>query len=206
MEGRKFESSKSTIERFGYLSNHPSGNFYKIDAVREYINNKSIYLEKAPFCYCVYSAYCASLGKMMYYDKPCVCSVLTDLSNDDTRGSITYSKDAANLYYFPKNRIEEFKTYISCLNEIEKSERIDICTRLYKQTLGFVTKGYRTIMNNPDICRHYHHETEKIGLLKMIGFAMDFRKAFYGINCRDITREDKKSIEKKVYRTVLYRK
>lgn len=199
---------KNTIERFGYLSNHPSGNFYKINAVREYINSKSDSLGKDPFCYAVYSAYCASLGKMMLYDKPCVCSVLSDLSNDDIRGSITYNKEVGNVYYFPKNRIEEFKTYISCLNEIdiEKRERTEICARLYRQTLSFVTIVYRRIMSDPNICRHYHHKTEKIGIFKMMRFAMDFRKAFYETDFKDIAKKDKRNIERRYLKKVVRNK
>lgn len=203
-KGNGFEIvKKDTILRFGYLSNHPSGNFYRIDSVRDYIKSKSDFLGEAPFCYSVYSAYCASLGSMMYYDKPCVCSVLSDLSNDDSRGSITYNKDAGNVYYFPKNRIDEFKTYISCLNEIdiEKSRRTEICARLYRQTLSFVTIDYRRIMRDSNICRHYHHKTEKIGIFKMIRFAANLRKAFYEIDCNDITKSDKRSIERQVLKS-----
>lgn len=196
---------KNTIEYFGYLSKHPSGNFYKIGAIRKYIESKSEVLEKDPFPFDIYLAYCASLGKMMYYDKPCVCSILNDLKEDDSRGSLTFNKDVGNMYYFPKNRIEEFKTYISCLNEIEieKSERTEICTRLYKRTLLHVTKEYRNIMNNPEICKHYHHETEKIGLFKMMGFVADLRKAFYDTDCKNITKKDKKLIEKKLLKKAL---
>ena len=196
---------KNTIKRFGYLSNHPSGNFYKIDEVREYINSKALYLEKDPFCYAIYSAYCASRGKMMYYNKPCVCSKLSDLSSDDLRGSIAYNKKRGNIYYFPQNRISEFKTYISCLNEIkmERNERIDICISLYERTLKYVTIDFRKIMSNQDICRHYHHKTEKISFFKMIRYALDFRKVFYEIDCKNLNKADKKIIEKKALKTVL---
>lgn len=190
---------ENTMECFGYLSKHPSGDFFRIDAVREYINSKSDFLEKDPFSYDVYLAYCASLGSMMYYDKPCVCSMLADLCKDDARGSITYNKNLGNIYYFPKNRISEFKTYITCLNDlnVDRSERIDVIARLYKQTLASVTVQYRHIMKDPDICRYHHHKTEKIGLFKMMRFAMDFRKAFYKADCKDVTKKDKKNIERR---------
>lgn len=201
-------TEKEAIEHFGFLSKHPSGNFYKIDPIRDYINKKAKLLEKAAFPFDTYLAYCASLGSMMYFDKPLVCSALADFSKDDNRGSLTFSKDAGNMYYFPENRIDEFRLFATCLDElvIDKKEKMDIFVSLYKRTVLYVSKGYREIMKNKDICNHYHHRTEDIGLKKMISFALDFRRAFYDIQFNSINNVDKKQIERRVLKLMLFKK
>lgn len=187
----------NTVEKFGYLSKHPSGNFYRMDILHDYIYKHSDYLEKDPFPFDIYLAYCASKGAMLHYDKPCVYSYLNDFSNDDLDGSLTFSKDAGNMYYFPQNRNDEFQVYLSCMNEIEidRKKRINVLSRLYKDTLRAVTVGYRSIMKNPGICKHYHHRQENIGVIKMIKFAMAFRKVFYSTYCKDVTNCQKVGIE-----------
>ena len=196
-----------TVERFGYLSKHPSGDFYQIDLLREYIQEKEKILEKDPFPFDIYLAYCASKGKMMYYDKPCVCSALNDPPKDDSdnRGTLTFDKSAGNMYYFPENRNREFMVYVECLNELhlDKTTYTQVLESLYVRTLASVTREYRRIMRHPGICKHYHHEMEDIGIFKMIGFAQDFRKAYYSQPCEGLTNFEKRVIEWHAIKTVI---
>lgn len=199
---------RRTVELFGYLSKHPSGDFYKMELLREYVAYKADLLEKDPFPFDIYLAYCASKGKMMYYDKPFVCSALNDFSEDDEKGSLTFSKNAGNMYYFPKNRDEEYKVYVSCLNELELDKKTmeQVISSLYKRTLYSVTKGYRYIMRHPGICKHYHHNMESIGIIKMLHFAQEFRKIYYSEPCAGLNTQDKKKIERKVFKTAIVKK
>lgn len=196
-----------TVERFGYLSKHPSGDFYQIDLLRDYMHEKAKLLEKDCFPMDIYLAYCATKGKMMYYDKPCVRSALNTPSKDDSdnRGSLTFDKSAGNMYYFPKNRNQEFMLYVDCLNELglDKTTYTQVLESLYIRTLASVTREYRSIMRHPVICKHYHHQMEDIGIFKMIGFAQDFRKVYYAQLCEGLSNQEKRAVERNAIKVVI---
>lgn len=191
---------ENTIEKFGFLSKHPSGDFYKMDVLRDYMEEKDVELEKDPFPFDIYLAYCASKGSMMHYDNPLVCSALNDPNAEDETGTLTFKKNQGNLYYFPKNRNEEFAVYLKCLSEldVDKNTKIEIINSLYKRTINLVSVSYKNIMKNPVVCRHYHHEPEKISIARMIRNILSLRKVYYTTVCGDITKRDKRKIERAI--------
>lgn len=199
--------SKKTIKKFGYLSKHPSGNFYKIDRLRDYIEKKEDEMEKDPFAFDIYMAYCASLGKMMMYDKKLVCSTLDNMSNKDT-GSLTFSKNKGNVYYLVPNRIWQFKKYISCLMELNvtKNDKKDVLLCLYHKTIRLVTIDYRNIMRNKEVCNHYGHEPERVGILKMLCNVLRVRWAFIWKKCDGVNYFEKLKMDFKIVHSEIKRK
>ena len=197
--------SERTIEKYGFLSKHPSGDFYRMDILREYIKEKDSELEKDPFPFDIYLAYCATKGRMMHYDKPVVCSPLNDPNVEDTTGTLTFKKELGNIYYFPKNRNDQFAVYTKCLSEfdITKERKINVLSCIYKRTISQVTLEYRWIMKNPVVCKHYGHDSEKVTLVTMLKNVMSIRKVFYATECSDVTKKDKKKIGRLILRKII---
>lgn len=196
--------SKRSIENFGFLSKHPSGDFYKMDILKDYIKEKDDELEKDPFPFDIYLAYCASKGSMMHYDKPVVCSRLNDPNAEDTTGTLTFKKELGNLYYFPKNRNDQFTVYTKCLSEfdISREKKLKVLYYIYKRSIKQVSIEYRMVMKNPVVCRHYGHEPENITILKMLKNIMALRKVYYATECSDVTKKEKKKIERAILRKI----
>ncbi len=189
-------SGRNAVGEFGYLSKHPSGDFFRIDLLRKYIKDKEVELEKDPFPFDIYLAYCASIGKMLLYDSPLVFSELNNPTAKDT-GTLTFKKAGGNIYYFPDNRLQEFQTYTKCLFELalEKQVKMDALGRIYRSTVYYVTTGLKKTMLNPQVCQHYGHEPEKITYGKMVANYLKLRSALYGLQDENVTMHDKRRIE-----------
>lgn len=151
------------LEKFGYLSRHPSGEFYRTDIVKDFIKNSNEKLLTDPFAYDIYLTQCASKsGSMMIYDKPLI--YLETVEDSKKRGSLAYSKKNNNLYFMSDNRIDEFKNFYSHLKTLD----IDTHTyerelsKLYKMTLVNVTYIYKDVMCDDMASKHYRFEKKEV--------------------------------------------
>lgn len=178
---------KKIVERFGFLSKHPSGNFYRMDILRDFIVDNAYKLENDAFNFDIYMAFCASRGSMLYYDSNLVDSVLDKVEQKDEH-SLTFSKANSNVYYMPNNRIQEFVTYMDylCFLNISRKDRLATLKKIYKRASDFVTFEYQDIMRNKVICNHYGHETENILFTEMFSNQIEIRKEFYAFRCKDV--------------------
>ena len=194
---------KGSIDKFGFLSKHPSGNFYNIQLLRHFILSKEKELDKDPFAFDIYLAFCASKGSMICYDKPLAFSLLDKVKKDD-KGSLTFNKDSGNLFYHPNNRIFEFKQYSKFFNEFDMSKKqaIRALRELYKNTLLQVSVTYKKIMRNEPLCRHYGHRAKKVSCFEMLTYCIKVRKEYMRYEYNNITKKDKRRIE----RTIISRK
>lgn len=161
----------STVKRFGFLSKHPSGDFYNVRYLKSFVLDNSEKLDYDAFNFDIYLAYCASRGKMLYYNSPLIESSLDKIEKEDLR-SLTFSQENSNLFYMPQKRIEEFKGYVNYLFnlDIKLVEKRKTMMKLAKRTLYNVTWEYRSIMVNTTICNHYGHKTKKIRFIDMLHY------------------------------------
>lgn len=187
----------NTVKQFGFLSKHPSGNIYNIELLYEFAVLNGHRLDEDTFNFDIYLAYCASKGKMLYYNIPLVESVLDNIEKKD-KYSLTFNKKSGNLFYMPQNRINEFMTYVIYLNQLKlnKKEKKQILKYLYKQTSQLVTFDYKYIMSNESICHHYGHDIRKITFIDSIKNQNLLRKKFYSI--REVGNFEKAFIDFKV--------
>jgi len=170
------------ILKFGYLSKHPSGNIYKTDLVKEYISNsESIISDDAfGFDYCL--SYCASKGSMLLYDKPLAFSLLRNATGKPEK-SLSFNPKNNNLFYFPRNRIDEFKLFVFELNKLNVDDdvKLKVLTALYYRTIRQVTTEYRTIMKDKQTCYHYGHDTKVVSILEMIKNYLEVTRCIDGM-------------------------
>ena len=137
----------------------------------------------------------------MYYDSPLVCSALNDPNAEDETGTLTFKKNQGNLYYFPKNRNDEFVVYMKSLSElnVNREIKINVVITLYKRTIRMVSTEYRDVMKNPVVCRHYRHEPENVSIFRMIKNVLSLRKVYYATICDGITKKDKRKMESSIF-------
>ena len=171
--------TENALEKFGFLSKHPSGNFYKMDMLKNYVNQKREKILLNPFGFDIWLTYCAQLGNMLLYDRPLIESSLSKIDKNDKK-SFTYSVKNDNIYYFPKNRIEQFMMYFECLfsYKIGRLRKIKNVFKLYYRTLGQISIQYKSIMADEKVCSHYGHNTKHVTMKEINENIFRLRKKF----------------------------
>lgn len=189
---------ENTLEEFAYLSKHPSGDFYRLDCIRSLFNDLSNPLFDDSFCFDLLLTECASRGKMMKF----TTSLITVESREDSlkKKSLSFSKAANNLFFFPANRIQQFNVFCKHLatlgcNDESKWEVIPI---LYRRTLCQTTIEFRACMRDLMVCTHYQIALRKVSLTEMIKWWWVFNKDFLNNSICSIALKKKLSIIVKV--------
>jgi glycosyltransferase involved in cell wall biosynthesis len=180
-----FEKGLPSLERIGYLSKHPTGFFFK----NEYLSKLDIekrfssFDKVLDFPFEFIGSELCGLGKAAIIYDP-VCSTET---REEARSvhSNTYGKATGNRYFFlPEIRLQLLLKYLLHLNGmgLEGNEGKRLVRRMYKQELLNATIEYRKIMEDPDLCSHYHVKGEKISIFRiiLIGFMFSSRFLVFG--------------------------
>lgn len=169
--------TNDAVVKFGYLSKHPSGNIYKTDFVKEYIKEEPQIIRCDAFGFDYALAYIASKGPMLLYDKPLVFSQL-DKPTGKPDKSLSFNPNNNNVFYFPNNRMCEFKKFATALDKLmlSKQMKLRVFEKLYIRTVSQVTIEYRRVMGNEFTCYHYGHETKKISIFEMLN-------NYHKVNC-----------------------
>ena len=157
------------VVKFGYLSKHPSGNIYKTDCVKEYIKEEPEIIGCDAFGSDYALAYVASKGPMLLFDKPLVFSQL-DKPTGKPDKSLSFNPNNNNVFYFPNNRMCEFKKFATALDKLmlSKQMKLRVFEKIYIRTISQVTIEYHRIMGNEFTCYHYGHETKKVSIFEML--------------------------------------
>lgn len=155
---------KNVVKKFGFLDKHPSGDFFRSDILLSYIKDKKEKLQKDIFSFDICLAGCAANGAMLHYKEPLIFSSLEQVDSKDKIKSLSFSKEKANLFFLPQNRIEQFITYLSYLKDLDISnkEKEEVLKTLYFRTAENITYSYKSIMSNEVICNHYRIDVDNI--------------------------------------------
>lgn len=186
--GSSFITKENAILNYGYLSKHPSGNFYKTEILLGVIKKLKLSERANTFSLDIYMAECAVKGAMMFYDKPLI---YLEKSKDTIKvKSYSYKKEDNSIFFFPQNRVNQFRIYVRHLNtlSISKIMYMKILCRLYCDTLRYVTVGFQSLMKDKAVCTHYR------------------------LKCRDVTvnemKENRRLLNqsfKKIYKSIFVR-
>ena len=195
---------ENRVLKFGYLSKHPSGNIYNTNIVSEFINNETNLIESNSFGFDYCLSYVASKGSMLYYDAPLISSNLSE-PTDTVEKSLSFSPEKKNVYYFPQNRIDEFRTYLHYLDKLDigKEEKIKKTEQLYQFTINAVSIGYRKIMKNKFICYHYGHKTKRVFFLEMFKNYLKVKKILFDADISYLPLVDKKKLNTALYKRIM---
>lgn len=146
---------EGAMKEFGYLSKHPSGNFYCMDYINQWFKDMTNPLLDNMFFSDILLAECAVHGEMLKFQSP----MITVESPEECLKikSISISSERGNLFFYPRNRIEQFKIFNKHLESLRcnKKNKYETLACLYKRTLLQVTIEFKHCMNNAIICTHY---------------------------------------------------
>lgn len=194
------------IIKFGYLSKHPSGNIYKTDVVKEYISTAEDIIGNDAFGFDYCLAYCASKGSMLLYDKPLAFSVLSNAIGKPEK-SLSFNPQNNNVFYFPKNRKDEFMSFVSELDKliIDDDVKLKVLRVLYYRTIRQVTIDYRKIMMDKHTCYHYGHDMKRVSILEMLRNYFEINRCIDCMEYSFLRLEDKIQLKKLVYVKLIYK-
>lgn len=171
------------VIKFGYLSKHPTGNFYLTQCAKKAFDHFSEEEKENTFGYDLLLSECAFHGEMIKYDFPLMFSQ-QGLESERAR-SFSFSEEKGNLYFLPLNAIHQFNVY---LNHLEKQKcmyitRLRVMMHLYRLTLCHVSIDYRDFIIDPGACAHYHvHCRTNVGKKELIANCCRLNRFFLKSN------------------------
>lgn len=166
------------LVEFGYLSKHPSGDFYRMDCISKYYQIPDNSLWENTFFYDILLAECASQGAMLAYNNPLI--IAEKRTKTVHFKSFSYSPQKRNFYLLPQQRGVQFEVYCKHIDSLQNSvkEKRKVLFHLYQRTIRFVTINYQICMGDPVICTHYHMEQKKITVIEMVKYWIEFNYTF----------------------------
>lgn len=180
--GNVIIESENAILKFGYLSKHPSGDFYKNSILKDIFERITQEELIDSFSFDLYMAKCASKGSMMIYDKPLV--FLEKMQDTLKKKSYSFHKENNTLFFLPDNRMVQFQHYLQHLEKLDLPESIKVkkTMLIYNRTMVEATTVYKSIMKMKYICSHYRVEPVKVTFLEMVNQKNKLNKIFWNSN------------------------
>lgn len=174
-----FKKGFESIYNMAYLSAHPSGMFYKKDifvktqALSDVFETDEIF----GFQFELINAEMALTGKSLLINLPIFSTETKEESGATT--SFTY-KNADDVFFAPKKQLKTFHIYFEHLYSLDllNKEKSMIMRKILEQFLLSSTLGYRQIMIDEYVCRHYNLEQQKISIIKLLKLYFNFLISF----------------------------
>lgn len=164
------------LDKVGYLGWHPSGYFFNREQL-ESIPYQQKYSDKnfvGEFFLDFILAELALMGNIGVFNK----SLTLPQDNGEASGDKSLSIKGMNLnaYYTPKERLKISINQSIHINGLKLSynEKKEMLLKIFIRGLVNATYGYRNILNNKNICEHYHLETQSLGIYKLLLIAVNF--------------------------------
>ncbi len=178
-----YDRGIQSLIKMAYLSQHPSGIFYKTEIYTKLPFLKEVLANAKPFPFYpdLMSAEMAMLGKAILINFP---SFHTE-TREECKSVASFTYSANNAFFIPANRLKEFDIYINSVlrqKGLSKVELIKLFAILYNRCLTSSTFGYREIMADYEVCLHHGMETKKIRLSEMVATNIKFSRNFFNKN------------------------
>lgn len=155
------------IFKFCYLNHHPSGYFFKSECIKDFFDNIENWEISDPFACDFLLTECSINGPMVNYNKPLV--FLENKAETAKIKSLTYKKENNSLYFFPKNRIDEYCRQLTHLSKLPLNKNIKqkVSKLIFFKTFSYVTYTFSSIMSLKHICDHYNIESREVTISEM---------------------------------------
>jgi glycosyltransferase involved in cell wall biosynthesis len=172
----------SSVFNMAYLSQHPSGMFFRVNELKK-INIVNVILnsgEKFPFnpdLLC---------GEMAMEGKGKIIGIPIFFTESKQEASLirshTYNSD--NLFFSPKKRLEEMQKYLSNAVKLNlsKFEILQLSQRIYSRSLISATIGYKNLLVDQNVCDHHNICTRKVKLKEIWDTDNLFSSSFIDTN------------------------
>jgi glycosyltransferase involved in cell wall biosynthesis len=173
-----YEKGFHSVLNMAYLSQHPTGLFYKTDEYSRLEVLKSIFAEKRkfPFYPDVMNGEMAMHGRSLLINIP---AFYTETKEEcESTPSFTYL--ANDAFFSPNKRIEEFDYYIEKAQKLGlgRGEQFNVIKTIYGRCLIASTIGFKKIMADKAICVHYGVNTRSVGVFELIKSGLAFGMNF----------------------------
>lgn len=164
-----YEKGFSSVYNMAYLSQHPTGMFYKTAIYKEMPVLKWILESNLKFGFFLelINAEMAMKGSSLVINLPIFHTETKEESSKSP--SFTYS-NPNEMFFFPEKRFEAFMMYSNNLFTLELSniQKIIILKKIFLKCLISSTFEFRNILNDPQICNHYHIKTKKVSIVEIV--------------------------------------
>jgi glycosyltransferase involved in cell wall biosynthesis len=192
-----FDKGYEAIRKIGYLSRHPTGYFFnrKMMKAVNYIDKFSDYSFVDLFPLEFVLAELGEVGKGGVYYRP-IFTPETGKKVETTKSATTRGS-SKNAFFSPKARLKmalNFTKHIDTLN-IECNNKKKMIVVVFVQGLFLATFGYRSILNNSKLCKHYDINKRSLNVIDLtrIGynFYLDFCQNSKSLNINRVEFEFK---------------
>lgn len=182
---------ENTLEKFGYLSKHPSGDFYRMDCLAHLFRDLSNPMFDDSFVFDLMLAECACRGDMLHFTMPLI--TVEALSESLKIKSFSFTKTRKNLFFQPANRIAQFYKFCVHLDSLHCDRQVSssVLNALYRRTVVQITLGYRSAMCDERTCIHYSIKPENISIFKMLKWWWRFNRSLLQSDVIPMSRSDR---------------
>ena len=169
-----------SLLNMSYLSAHPTGMFYNTDLFKaiNFYDNISDRSKIFGFYPDILNAEMAVLGSSSIIRIP-VFNTETIIECEEVK-SYTF-KNEEDLFFTPNNRSKHFLIYAEHLlnRNISSDDKMKVLERIYLSELSASTIGFKAILENKPICKHYYINTRKVGINELVRIYFRFTFNFF---------------------------
>ncbi|MCX6300311.1 MAG: glycosyltransferase [Bacteroidetes bacterium] len=165
-----YERGYMSLINMAFLSEHPSGTFYKIKYFKNLFILKKILTEKKKFGFYIdiINAEMSFIGKSLFFNKPLVNTE----SKQECAKTATFTYSGKDVFFKPILRIKEYEKYINVLCDLSCNLKIEeskvVISKLYYTIKSNATFGFKDIMSDELICSHYGVRPRKVNLFELL--------------------------------------
>jgi hypothetical protein len=179
-EAKIFPSGYKAILNIAYKSKHPTGYFFKNDKLKSInlVAKFSDYLivDLFPLDFAFGELLNTGLGAI-YYQKIFTPNTGKSIS---TQKSLTTNGKHKTAFFAPESRLKLLTNYARHiltldLSEFEKDKLIE---HTYLDSFFAATRGYRTVLQDENLCSHYYMTPKKITIAELVGIGKTFHIKF----------------------------
>lgn len=179
-DNQVYSSQEQRFDFFAYRGRHPSGMFWDTEFLRSCSVVSRILKTKAVFAFfteLIFAECACKEGNGLFYRNPLIITETPEESAK--RKTLTYN--VSQIFFFPKNRICEFKVYLGQLQKLKLQKKMYLWFKVFKRGLIVTTIGFRNVMQDNLHLEHYGVSPRHVGKLELVGIA--FRYVFCILFC-----------------------
>lgn len=175
-----FDKGLESLLNVAYLSQHPTGYFFKnhklksLEVVKNFSDTDKVGVFPFEFI----------LGELCTQGKTAVVKLplfyMETMEEVKNIKSYSYSGSQNNLYFTPFKRFEILQKYISHVSNLNltNNEKKSVIKLIFQNGLSAATLGYKLMIENDIVCQHYGIVSKKMGFFKVLRndfiFSMNF--------------------------------
>lgn len=168
-----FMSQKECFDYFAYGGRHPSGMFWKTKLFKscsilpKILNSNAVFGFFLDFVF----AECSSKeGNGLFYRKP----LLVTETPEESAKKKTLTYDKSQIFFFPKNRIYEFKVYLGQLQSLKLKNKTISWLKVFKRGLIVSTIGFKSVMQDSFHLEHYGIASRHVSFFELAIIAIRY--------------------------------